>query len=196
MITSELNPLPVLPNEWLSIESVDRISGPGYTRWRDWSNDYSITTAVSYNSHTSGLESLRAKVVGLYLGANDDTVLGILVSKRIKGLWTKQQLILLDRIQHWVNLDTSQLIHGEALTLARRLLKNLHSQISKSNINSDSGRKAEDQYLLGECTELHRGLSPLLQEQLVEVLSSLDFSDDDATERIALALQTANSQLI
>ena len=196
MSSTEAKPLIAIPKAWLAVEGEEAISGNGHTRWRHWNNDTSISTAISYNSYTSGSESLRARVIGLYLETHDDTVLGILVSKRIKGQWAQKQLILLNRIHHWVNIDASQMIHGEALTLTQSLLKNLYGQISKSKIKSDSARKTENKYLLGECTEIHRGLFPLLEVPLADVLSSLDFPDDEANERILLALQTANSQLL
>ena len=185
-----------IPKSWLTIDGKDTVAGTGYTRWRYWDNETSVSTAISYNSHTAGLTSLRAKVVGLYLEANEDNVLGILVSKRIKGQWTEKQLILLDRIHHWANLDSNQMLHGQALALTQNLLKNLYRQISKSNIRSEAARKSEKKYLLGECCAIHLGLFPLLEKSLSDVFSSLDCPDHEANEKILLALQETNNQLL
>ena len=51
-------------------------------------------------------------------------------------------------------------------------------------------------YLLGECCAIHLGLFPLLEKSLSDVFSSLDCPDHEANEKILLALQETNNQLL
>ena len=49
-----------IPKEWFAVIGQDRISGPGYTMWRDWDEADWVDAIIRYDSYNGGEETSPA----------------------------------------------------------------------------------------------------------------------------------------
>lgn len=176
-----------IPKTWLNIQGEERVTGPGHTRYREWINEYEVPILIAYHSHTSGFESVVAKIVGLYFDNKSGDALGILVQKRMKAGWTEKQLILLNRTEHLVDLKNNVVIVGHPNTLGSLVLQNLHDQISKSRV-SENGNKNEIVYIEEVISYLSGDFCNLLDHDIDHLLTTLNDQNSIVVERLKAAI--------